>query len=46
MKNSEALEIAKAHNLEREVSWCIEVCGYIPEDALALCGLLPYQFKI
>lgn len=40
MKNSEALEIAKAHNLEKEVGWCIEVCGYIPEDALALCGLV------
>ena len=41
MKNSEALEIARAHhNLEKEVEWCIEVCGYTPEDALALCGLL------
>lgn len=40
MKKFEALEIAKVHNLEKEVSWCIEVCGYIPEDALALCGLI------
>ena len=40
MKKFEALEIAKVHNLEKEVSWCIEVCGYTPEDALALCGLI------
>ena len=40
MKKSEALEIAKVHNIEKEVSWCIEACGYTPEDALTLCGLI------
>lgn len=40
MKKSEALKIAKAHNLEKEVNWCIEACGYTSEDALTLCGLI------
>lgn len=39
MKKKEALEIAKAHNLESDVQWCIESCGYAPEDALAVCGI-------
>lgn len=40
MEKSEALEIAKVHNLENDVKWCIETCGYTPEDALTLCGLI------
>lgn len=42
MTKEEALRIAEAHNLENDVKWCIETCGYIPEDALALCGLTSY----
>ena len=40
MKKSEALEIAKVYNLEKEVRWCIEACGYTPEEALTEWDLL------
>ena len=40
MKKSEALEIAKVYNLEKEVNWCIKACGYTPEEALAEWDLL------
>lgn len=40
MKKSEALEIAKVYNLQKEVEWCIDTFGYTPEEALAAWDLL------
>lgn len=40
MNRKEALEIAKVYNLNKEVEWCIDFCGYTPEEALLEWDLL------
>lgn len=34
MSRKEAIELAKVFNLDKEVAWCIDFCGYTPEQAL------------
>lgn len=40
MNRKEALEIAKVHNLQKEVTYAIDIKGYTPEEALAEWDLL------
>lgn len=34
ISRKEALKIARVFNLEKEVIWCIDYCGYTPVEAL------------
>lgn len=40
MNRKEALEIAKVYNLQKEVTYAIDIKGYTPEEALAEWDLL------
>lgn len=34
MKRKEAIKLAAIFNLDVEVAWCIDFCGYTPEQTL------------
>lgn len=40
MNRKEALEIAKVYNLQKEVTYAIDIKGYTPEEALLEWDLL------